>query len=63
VCDKVHDQVAGPQGGAVTVAAAGQGSQPSRQLGEVERLDQVVVGAGVKAGDPVGDGVPGGQDA
>ena len=41
--------------------AALQRPQPGQQFAEVERLDQVVVGARVQAGDPVGGGVPGGQ--
>ena len=38
-----------------------QGPQAGQQFGQGERLDQVVVGAGVEALDPVVDGVPGGQ--
>jgi hypothetical protein len=34
---------------------------PGQQLAEVERLGEVVVGAGVEAGDAVLDGVAGGQ--
>ncbi len=41
---------------------AQQGPQPGQQLLEGEGLDQVVVGPGVEAGHPVGDGVAGGQD-
>ena len=36
-------------------AAAGKRSQAREQLGEGERLDQVVVGAAVEAGDPILD--------
>ena len=38
-----------------------QRAQPGQQLTEVERLDQVVIRAGVQPGDPVGGGVPRGQ--
>ena len=31
--------------------------EPGQQLGEVERLDEIVVGAGVQPRDPVGRGV------
>ena len=41
--------------------AAQQGPQAGQQLGEGERLDQVVVGPGVEALHPVLDGVPGGE--
>ena len=40
---------------------AQQRPQPRLQLGERERLHQVVVGAGVEAVDPVGDRVARGQ--
>ena len=40
---------------------AGQRAQPRQQLPEVERLRQVVVGAGVEAGDAVVDGVASSQ--
>ena len=43
-------------------AAPQQDAQPGQQLGEGERLDEVVVGPGVEAGDAVLDGVAGGQD-
>lgn len=33
-------------------------ARPGQQLAEVEQLDQVVVGASVQPGDPVGGGVP-----
>ena len=36
-----------------------QSPQAGQQLTEVERLDQVVVGALVQAGDPVAGAVPG----
>jgi hypothetical protein len=35
----------------------GERAHARRQLVEIERLDQVVVGAGVQPGDPIGDGV------
>ena len=38
-----------------------QGAQPGRQLGEGERLDEVVVGAGVEAAHPVTHRVARGQ--
>ena len=41
----------------LAAAAAQQGAHAGDQLVERERLDQVVVGAGVEAGDAVGDGV------
>ena len=41
--------------------AAQQRAQPRQQLLERERLDEVVVGAGVQAADPVGHGVARGQ--
>ena len=42
-------------------AAAGECPQAGEQLGERERLRQVVVRAGVEPGDPIGDGGAGGQ--
>src|SRR6266702_373101 len=41
--------------------APDQRPQPGQQLGERERLDQVVVRPGVQPADPVADRVPGGQ--
>ena len=41
--------------------AAQEGPQPGQQLGQGEGLDQVVVGSGVEALDPVVDGVAGGE--
>ena len=41
--------------------AAQQRPDPRQQLAERERLDEVVVGAGVQPVDPVADGVAGGQ--
>ncbi len=48
-------------GGGGGRVAAQQGAQPGEQLLHVEGLDQVVVGAGVQAGDPVRDLHPGGE--
>jgi hypothetical protein len=48
-------------GGALRQAPAGERPQPREQLGEGERLGQVVVGAAVQAGDPVVDAVARGQ--
>ena len=39
-----------------------QGAQPRQQLVALERLDQVVVGAGVQAADPVAEAVARGDD-
>ena len=44
-------------------AAAQQRAHPRHQLGQHERLDQVVVGAGLQAGHPVVDRAARGQDA
>ena len=41
---------------------AQQRAHPSQQLVKAERLDQVIVGAGIQPGHPVGHGVLGGQD-
>ncbi len=41
--------------------ASNHRTEASQKLSEIERLDQVVVGAAVKAGDPRIDGIPGGQ--
>ena len=49
--------------GAVGAAAAQQRVQARGQLGDRERLDEVVVGAGLQAGDAVLDLVARGQDA
>ena len=38
-----------------------EGAQPGQELVEGERLDQVVVGAGLESGDPVGHGTQRGQ--
>jgi hypothetical protein len=46
---------------AVLLVAPHQGTQPSKQLLEGERLGQVIVGARVQAGDPVVDLVAGGK--
>ena len=42
--------------------ATQQRADARRELVEIERLDQVIVGAGVEAGDAVGDGVARGHD-
>ncbi|MCY1350503.1 hypothetical protein D9M69_367380 [compost metagenome] len=61
---QVEAQVGGLQvgegGGAGT--AAQQGAHPRQQLGEGERLDQVVVGAQLQALHAVGDAVAGGEE-
>ena len=60
----VDDDVADHQRpGAGAAAAAQQRLQAGGQLGDRERLDQVVVGAGLQAGDAVLDLVAGGEDA
>ncbi len=63
MADEVHVQVAGPQdqlpAGEV---AAQQGPEPGEELGEGERLDQVVVRPFVQAPDTVLDRVAGRQD-
>ena len=46
---------------AVRTGAAQQGTDPRLQLVNVERLDEVVVGARVEAVDPIRDGVAGRQ--
>src|SRR2546421_2079068 len=51
----------GQLGRALGRAPAQQRPQPGQQLRERERLDQVVVGAGVQAADPVTDRIPGGE--
>ena len=56
---KVSDASACPAVG--RLGAAQQRAQPGQQLLEGERLDQVVVGAGVEAGHAVGDRVAGGE--
>jgi hypothetical protein len=59
---RVQPQVADLQHGrALDPAAAHQGAHPRGQLGEAERLDEIVVGAGVQPHDTVVDRVPGGQ--
>src|SRR5437764_8471921 len=53
------------EGEAVGGAATGppeQGPYTGQQLIQGERLEQVVVGAGVEAGDPIGDLGPGGEE-
>ena len=44
------------------VGPPGKRPQPRRELLVGERLDQVVVGAGVEAANPILDRVPGGED-
>ena len=41
---------------------AQQGPQPGQQLVDLERFDQVVLGAGVQPLDPIGERAAGGQD-
>ena len=55
--DPGRAQGAGPRGG----LAAGQGADAQHQLGEVERLGEVVVGAQGQAADPVAGRAGGGQ--
>ena len=58
--EQVHLQVVGPQDQLpLGEVAAQQGAEPGEQLGEGERLDQVVVGAAVQALDPLLDRVAG----
>jgi hypothetical protein len=59
---RVEPQAAGfEEGRAIDSTAPGDGAQPGEQLGEGERLRQVVVGAAVEPGDPVADRVARGQ--
>jgi hypothetical protein len=59
---RVDHEVADRDGaGGERGAAAEQAPQPRQQLGERERLREVVVGAAVEAGHPVGDGVARGE--
>src|SRR5512132_2684697 len=59
---RVEDQVGdGEGGGPLADAPADLGPQAGQQLLEGERLDQVVVGPGVQAADPVGHAVAGGE--
>ena len=46
---------------AARLAPAKQRAHPREKLVVGERLDEIVVGTGVQAGDAVGDGVAGGQ--
>ena len=48
-------------GAVVGAGAAQQRAHPREQFLEGERLGQVVVGAGVEAGDPLGHRIAGGQ--
>jgi 16S rRNA (guanine527-N7)-methyltransferase len=56
-----HAQMLDPGLGTAGLAAQ-QGPDPSRQLVQVERLDQVVIGAGVEPLDAIGDGIASGDD-
>jgi hypothetical protein len=59
---RVEHEVADAQlGAAVGRPAAHERAQPGQQLAEVERLDQVVVGAGVQPLDAVLDRIAGGE--
>ena len=51
-----------PLGQEGQTAAADESPEPREQLAEVERFDQVVVGAAIEALDPRIDGVPRGHD-
>lgn len=53
----VFDQHLGAPG-----AASQQRPQASLEFGQVEGLDQVVVGPGIQPGDAVFGGIPGGED-
>ena len=64
VAARVDDDVARDvRAGALGAVAAQQRLEPRGQLGDRERLDQVVVGAGLQAGDAVLDLVARGQHA
>ncbi|MCY1187492.1 hypothetical protein D9M73_284800 [compost metagenome] len=43
-------------------AAPQQGAQARLELVEVERLDQVIIGAGIQAGNAIIKGIPRGED-
>ena len=59
---EVEDEVAHTQETALPLeSSAQQGPQAGQQFGQRERLDQVVVGPGIEALDPVVDGVAGRQ--
>ena len=57
VCERHRHRI----GGIVDFCAAQQSPHAGQQLFEGEWLGQIVVGAGVEAGDPLGDRVAGGQ--
>ena len=48
--------------GAARTPAPQERTDARRELGQLERLDHVVVGAGVEPGDAIGDGVARGDD-
>ena len=59
---RVEGEPAAPRSRRVDAARpALEGADAGEQLAEVERLDEVVVGAGVEAADPVGRRVAGGE--
>src|SRR5215470_13913331 len=61
--DEVHLEILVPQlEDLVHAPAAQQRADACEQLGERERLDQVVVGAAVESQHPIFDGVPSRQD-
>ncbi len=61
---RVDDEVAGDErAGAVAAPPPQERVEPRGELGEGERLDEVVVGAGLEPGDAVVDLVARGQDA
>ncbi len=60
--DRVEAQVGEPKDLAgVLGPAPEEGPQAGQELGQGEGLDQVVVGTGIEALDPVVDGVAGGE--
>jgi hypothetical protein len=62
VASRVDDERTAPKGSrALRRPPTEEGPEPAEELGEGERLDQVVVRPSVEPGDPVGDGVASGQ--